>query len=179
MRWQGKNIGLTYSQITEFTQEELYDYLRNKERNLQYLCVSKELHQDGGTHYHVHLQYSKKKDIKNDKYYDFKDKHPSIEALEHPDAWNHYIKKENQIMETTAYLPDEFDPFQFARLNDYETFIRECMKKRVSAQYASMIWSHVNTVCYEVTEETDVQGTMSPLLSIVDVRMPRKSYPLS
>lgn len=175
MRWQGKNFGLTYSQVTEFTRKELYDEL-SKQKNLEYLCVSEERHADGGTHFHVHIQYTKRKDIKNPNYFDFKGKHCSIETLVEPDAWNTYIKKDNNYEENQDYDKAEFDPFEFGRNNDYESFLKECMKKKISAQYASMIWSHINAVCYEVTEDSSIEGTMSPMLSIVDIKMPRKSY---
>lgn len=179
MRFQGKDIGLTYSQANGLLQIEVITRIK-KERNLDYYCVSSELHQDGGIHYHVHLQYSKIKDIKNEKYFNIikgeKEYHPSIEVLKHPTSWNTYVKKDNIFVESGSYQEvSEFDPFTFARNNDYEPFLKQCIKKRISATYAQMIWNHVKSIVFEVTTETEIKGTISPILAIINIQQERRS----
>lgn len=179
MRFQGTEFGLTYSQANGLLQIEVINKIK-KEKNLQYWCVSSELHEDGGIHYHAHLQYSKKKDIKNPRYFDIakpeKTFHPSIEVVQHPTSWNTYVKKDGTFVESGTYEEvSEFNPFTYARTSNYEEFITTCLKKRISATYAQMIWNHVKTVTFEVTATTEIEGTIDPILAIVDVKCPRKS----
>jgi len=175
MRICGHNIGLTYSQANGLTQMALVQRIK-KEKMLDYYCIASELHQDGGLHYHCQLVYKQRKDIKNQAYFDIGNYHPSIEAIQHPKSWNTYIKKDNLFVESGEFIfdDDEFDPFAFARANEFEVFIKACLKKRISAQYAQLIWNHVNTVCFEVTADTPIGGTISSILSILDVRCPGK-----
>lgn len=175
MRISGKHIGLTYSQANGLTQMQVLQRVK-KEKNLDYYCIATELHQDGGIHYHVQLVYKQRKDIKNHKYYDIGNFHASLEAIQHPKSWNTYIKEDGIFTESGEFVfdDDEFDPFAFARVNEFETFIKTCLKKRISAQYAQLIWNHVNSVCFEVTEDTAIGGTISGLLNIIECRVPGK-----
>ena len=175
MRFQGTHFGLTYSQANGLLSSTIVERLK-KEKNLRYYCISQEKHQDGGIHYHVHLEYSRRKDVKNETYFDIDGKHPSIEVVKHPTSWNTYCKKDGDFIESGEFKEElDFDPFQIARSSNYEDFVKTCIKKRISATYAQMIWNHVKTVTFEVTDETEIKGTITPLLQILDVRQERKS----
>lgn len=131
MRFQGKNFGLTYSQANGLLLSTLVERIK-KEKNLHYYCVSTEKHQDGGIHYHVHLAYSRRKDIKSQTYFDIDSKHPSIEVIQHPTSWNQYCKKDGDFIESDEFQEEtSFEPFELARTSSYEEFIKACIKHKL------------------------------------------------
>lgn len=162
MRWQGKQFSLTYSQANVITnKEELYQHLL-KEKHLEYLCVAEELHQDGGRHYHAHIIYSRRKDIKNSRYYDFKQIHPNIQITDKPTSWNNYIKEDKNFVENTAYSEqEEFDLFDSARRLDYEDYIRQCVENRIQPTYATLAWNYTHTVDTTIDEQDEILGSVS------------------
>jgi len=111
-RVQSKSFSLTYPQSAGLSKEELLEHLK-KEKNVEYICVSEEQHEDGQPHLHVHIKYSKRKDIKNQKHYDLKEKHPNIQATQDDEDWNKYVKKtissslEKLNWTTYMILPDK------------------------------------------------------------------------
>ena len=71
-RIYAKKIFLTYSQVhPQLTHQHLLEQLKNKlnQTNLNYV-IGKEIHQDGGIHYHAILTVSEKYQIRNPKQLD-------------------------------------------------------------------------------------------------------------
>lgn len=74
-RIQSKNIFLTYSNVEQqgwdaFTKEELLEFLSSKCPG-GYVIVCQEQHEDGSPHFHAVMQFRRKPDIRNSRFFDF------------------------------------------------------------------------------------------------------------
>lgn len=178
-----EHFRLTYSQVTnnEFTKEAFIEHFK-QERNIRYICICKEAHQDGGVHFHAHLFYKPRKDIRNARYFDFKEQHCNILKADNPEGWNRYCKglvekKEGvtpDFIEWGTFEEDE-TIYQKARsMGSREQFMAECLNKRIPFQYAADAWNSARLVDTTIEEDYDHQGTITSILSIIDPRVPRK-----
>jgi len=68
-RMQAKTFFLTYPKCT-MDKKVAMDQLKGKRDGLSYGLCAREMHEDGEPHIHAVLQYDKKVDIVNEKYYD-------------------------------------------------------------------------------------------------------------
>lgn len=98
-RYNAKTCLLTWK--THLNKEDLAKWLRNKlERaELNYLVIGHETGESGYEHTHAFWQCKKKKDIKNCRFFDWGDIHPSMEAAsseEHRDNQSIYPKKQDK-----------------------------------------------------------------------------------
>lgn len=171
-RVQSKSFSLTYPQSAGLTKEELLEHLK-KEKNVEYICVSEEQHEDGQPHLHVHIKYSKRKDIKNQKHFDLKEKHPNIQATQDDEDWNKYVKKDNNFIEFGEVELDNL--YDIARQKDHDEFYEVCRKKRISYQYAKEAWDSTRKVDTTLTNESEIQGTYDPRMGWIDLNQPTKS----
>lgn len=92
-RLQAKHILLTYSQCT-LTKPELLDFL-SKLPNADKILISSERHQDGSPHLHAYFSFSKKPDIRNERFFDTHGYHPNIKGQAKASAIQ-YITKEDK-----------------------------------------------------------------------------------
>jgi len=154
-RAQGKSFSLTYPQSTGITKEELLDHFK-LERNIEYICISEEHHQDTNPHLHCHLKYSKKKDIKNESYFDFKQHHPNIQITRNDEEWNKYIKKDNNFIEYGSIELDNL--YEIANQNNHDEYFEICRKKKISFQYAKEAWDSTRKVDTTINEADEIAG---------------------
>lgn len=174
-RFQGKQFALTYPQANNITLNALFEQLK-QERNLNYLCVAKEAHQEQGIHFHCHLVFSRRKDVRNNRYFDFCDNHPNIQIVKRPKEWNHYCKKEGEFLEHGSFEEaSDYDIFDSARRDDYETFIREAIANRVPPQYATIAWNHAHQVDTTITDNMEIPGRVNELLNWYEAPIQLKS----
>lgn len=72
-RFNGKNLGLTYSQC-ELDMKKLKQAFEqlNKERklNIDKMVIGQEQHQNGGRHFHIYLHFAVKRDIRDQRFFD-------------------------------------------------------------------------------------------------------------
>lgn len=168
---------LTYSQANNetITKEFLLEHFK-KEKNIKYICVAKEFHQDQGTHYHVHLRYDPRKDVRNDKYFDIPGiNHPNILKADNPDGWNKYVKEDGDFIEFGTYEQQDFDLYQSARTNDHDTFFELARSKKICYQYAMEAWRSTQQVDSTINVEDEIKGTYNELLNYYDVNIPNKT----
>ncbi|QCX35057.1 replication-associated protein [Blackfly DNA virus 19] len=92
-RLSAKNISLTYAQVVTFTKEELFEHLLSLDP--AFLIVSQETHKDGGLHFHCLFTGTRKLEIKNPRYFDFRGAHPNTQGTRNKRAWLEYLKKED------------------------------------------------------------------------------------
>ena len=170
-RVASKSFSLTYPQSNTLNKEELLEHLK-KEKNLKYVCVSEEQHQDGNKHFHVHLLYDKRKDIKNEKYFDYKERHPNIQATKDNDEWNKYIKKDNDFIEFGQF--ESSNLYERARTKSHEEYYEECRKEQIPFQYAKEAWDYSKKVDTTINEEDEIPGTFDGRLGWIDFSNPHK-----
>jgi len=136
---QSKHISLTYSnmeqQDTRFTKEELFEHLKAIP-NVDYVLVSQEAHQDGNTHYHSYVRFSKKPDIRSSRFFDFHGCHPNIQATKKVQAWKTYVKKDGDWLEHPAHQTI-FDACKAFQLQEW---IEHCINQKIGYPYMEKIW---------------------------------------
>jgi hypothetical protein len=92
-RINARNFSLTYPQCRALRETAL-EYL--KKLAPKGILIAQESHMDGAPHLHVLIQFSNKKNIKNNKYFDFLNYHPNIQATKNVKAWMEYITKDDK-----------------------------------------------------------------------------------
>jgi len=99
-RIDAKNFSLTYPQCTA-SKEAVLDFLQTMSPN--YICVSKEQHADGNPHIHAAISFETKKNLRNERYFDFNEFHPNIQSTRNMDQWINYIKKGGDFIEIGTF----------------------------------------------------------------------------
>lgn len=164
-------FSLTYPQCT-LDKSTLLDKLK-LEKNVEYICISRELHEDGNPHLHAHIQFSKRKDIKNPRYFDFQGFHCNIQATKDSNAWNKYIKEDEDFLEYGT-REEDFDLYQSARSMHHDDFFEKCRIKKVCFQYAMEAWRACQKVDNTLTTES-FEGTYAQQFNWYDISIPNKT----
>lgn len=99
-----KNIFLTYAQ-SDFTKEETKDFLTQL-LEPTYIIVARELHQDGMPHIHAYCALENPVRTRNERYFDYKTRHPNIVSPRNIKKTVEYIKKGGDFIEEGT-LPTE------------------------------------------------------------------------
>lgn len=92
-RLAAKNHFLTYPRC-DAAPNDLLLYLQSLEHPISWAVVCRELHQDGTPHMHAVIGYASKRDIRNNRYYDWNGHHPSIEGCRNVQQSIAYVKKD-------------------------------------------------------------------------------------
>ena len=130
------------------------------EKSVEEVIVSKELHQDGNTHYHVYAKFSRKKDIRNNRYFDYKGIHPNIQSCRNILAWKQYIKKDGDFIS----YPDSQSIFDYCKASNYQQWIEYCITERIQAWYCTKIWEMCHVPRENTISAPPSEGIMCPAL---------------
>lgn len=139
-RCNAKNFFLTYPQAVNIeTKDELLQFLLSRRQSVAYLIVAKELHEDGNQHYHAMIQYSKRFDLRDDKYFDYKGHHPNIQKVKSVDATKVYIKKDEDYIEYGGSTLHQ----KCADMNrpDWEEY---CIANGIQYAFCKSIWKRMH-----------------------------------
>lgn len=107
-RLRGSKLFITYSQA-KGNKEDLLAFLDSKVPVDEYV-IAKELHKDGGTHFHCYLGLNKSIDIKNPRFFDWNTQHPKFEVAKSASRVCRYAKKDGDFITNMT-----FDIFERAR----------------------------------------------------------------
>lgn len=109
-RCNAKKFSLTYPQSGEGipTKEGLFEFLTNT--GARYVLVARELHEDGGVHYHAVVEFAVKRNITRAGFFDYGGHHCNVQGTKDAVAWRRYCKKGGDWIETK----ETFD------IDDYE-----------------------------------------------------------
>lgn len=92
-RVNAKNYFLTYPQC-DLSSADLRDFLLTKEGDrINWMCIARELHQDGNPHFHIQIEFVSAKSIKSADYYDFRGFHPNISGTRNVKKVADYVSK--------------------------------------------------------------------------------------
>jgi len=167
-RIDAKNFFLTYSNVeqqnwTEFTKEALSDFLRSI-TGVVYVIVSKELHEDGATHFHALVKFNRKKNLRNSAFFNFGGVQANIQSCRNVPASIQYVKKDNDYIEFGGNQ-DNNDLAQICAGMDRLTWLQYCIRERIPYGYCDEIWQLVHRVRTSTIEEgEEIVGTMCPRL---------------
>ena len=113
-RCASKQFAITYPQC-DVSMRTMFDWFVSS-FHPRYLCVARELHEDGHPHLHVCAVFNSRKDVQNERYFDFKDNdkvfHPNIKKCRRVHWWDEYVKKGGDFLQTEAE-EDKFNPQLF------------------------------------------------------------------
>lgn len=100
-----RRVFLTYSQVPDgWNPQSLLDRL--EELGAKYR-VARELHQDGGIHYHAYVDFVNKRDFGRANYFDIDEHHPNIRSIwKTPEFVFDYVGKDGDIVASTVERPD-------------------------------------------------------------------------
>lgn len=98
-RLSAYTVFLTYAQSGETSKEDIRDFVTCCGKNLEYMVVAKELHEDGSPHIHVTAKFKTKLNIRAANYFDYDGIHPNVQSARN---WAHcveYCKKDGDYLE--------------------------------------------------------------------------------
>jgi len=101
-RLNTQRVFLTYAQA-DFEKQALFDFLvalrttddHNGIGTAQVL-VAQEAHQDEGIHFHCYVEFDRKINVRNERLFDFQEKHPNIQTVRSKKNVIKYCTKEDQ-----------------------------------------------------------------------------------
>lgn len=114
-RLQAKEFAITYPHC-DVSMQVMYDYYKETHKP-RYLCVCEELHEDGSPHLHVCAVFQTRKDVKNERFFDFirdgKTYHPNVKKCKKLQWWDEYVKKGGRFVqsdtEALTFNPMHYD----------------------------------------------------------------------
>lgn len=169
-RVQGKNFSLTYSNVQqqgwhEFTKEDLLNYLKTLEHS-SYALVCEEKHENGETHFHALVQFSKKRDIRNQRYFDYGNCHPNIQVTRNVKEWMEYCKKDGD------YIEDGSPPYvslvdQCKAARSKLDWLEHCVNTGIPFGYCQEMWGicHSERDVVTLDEGEEYEGAIEERLS--------------
>lgn len=129
-RLQGRHFFLTYPQCS-LGHQVLYDHLINLRvgnETPEKIAVARELHEDGGTHYHVYLGFSSKRDLRSQRHFDVGNSHPNMQACRSVKAVLKYVLKDGDYLANFDVIKPTVTAV-LERAADEKSFIVECLAK--------------------------------------------------
>lgn len=192
-RIQSKNIFLTYSNcfkqnpdiLDEFenmdacTPERMVKVMINKLMEIKsskiLMCYEKHANQSD-FHFHALLQFPKKVDIKNERFFDLFGLHPSIEACRSVMAAKTYIKKDGVFVSNyEEEESEETDYVEMAKETDRGSYLHYCMKKNLPFSYADAFWKIAHAEADTTIEDGNSEGVYkNPQLDFIVI--PEEAY---
>jgi len=166
-RVYAKNFSLTYSNIqqqeAEFSKEDLHEHLCQL-RGVTWAEVSKELHQDGNTHFHALVVFNTRTNIRDVAFFDYQGVHPNIQGCRNLQAWRNYIRKDGDFCggpddEAEGGAEDLGPRFSYCRqCTTLEEWIEYCIQEKIQHAYCKWIWDLVHAPNDPSTIEEAPQG---------------------
>lgn len=132
-RLYSKTFFLTYSQC-ELDKTQLADLLGTKGKIIK-MAIGRETHEDGNHHLHAIVQYEKKVNVRDERFFDLEGHHPSIESPRNIQASINYCCKEDTnplLLDCTTEIHADLDLYQLARDTPENEYFETCRKKKVS-----------------------------------------------
>lgn len=103
-RINARSVFLTYPQCP-LSKEELLTFLCTLKYEAQYVIVCMEKHKDGTPHLHALINFQKKIDLQNQRFFDINGYHPNIQTTKNINASITYIKKCGDYIEEGSRVP--------------------------------------------------------------------------
>lgn len=157
-RFAAKNVFLTYPFQQEPVPElqSLFDHLKTFHNlPVKYICVSRERHQDGNTHFHALLCCDRRIDTVNQRFFDFQNWHPKIEPVRSIQKSRAYVQKDGDFLEEGTI--DRKPLHALCEEMDIEQWEEYCIERGIAYAYSRSIWDRVHpSRLGTVTEETDL-----------------------
>nr|UOF79021.1 rep protein [Cressdnaviricota sp.] len=111
--------------------------------NVKYIIVCNEKHKDDTDHLHAVICFSKKRDIRNQKFFDLDDFHPNIQSVKSLPKSINYVKKDGSFCEW-GELDNKISiaptlPTYHEGMTKLE-WLTQCLSTKVPYGYADAMW---------------------------------------
>jgi len=144
-RVDAKNFAITFpaTATLPFNKHELLDYL-SALPGVVYTLVCKELHESGVPHYHALVTFSRRKNIRDPRFFDYMGAHANVQGVRNLRQWIEYVKKDGDFCEH-GDAPEITTPAEsrFPLINDFNSeisWLEACLAAKVPAGYAIRMW---------------------------------------
>nr|QBX89258.1 replication associated protein [Apis mellifera virus-2] len=106
-RFEALKAFLTYAQADLIpSKESLHTHLSSLP-NASKVIVAREEHEDGGTHYHACIQFTRKLRIRDERFFDYLGVHPNIQSVRNLKHVLAYVSKEGDFVNTGFQLESD------------------------------------------------------------------------
>lgn len=138
------------------------EHLKGLLSEIDYIVVSKELHENGDPHLHAVIIMKKKMNIKSQTFFDIEAFHPNVQSAKKLIECVKYVKKDGEFIEEGTPPKTKTNPKKLTPLNEVTTeeLFNYCVQNKVGYGYYKEELSRRHTVNNDITEETPVKGEM-------------------
>jgi len=152
----GKFLCATYPQAAPLSKDSILAFYLAK-FDISYICVSKELHEDGQPHYHVAAKFDHKTRL-GVRSCDINGCHPNLQNAKKWMAWVTYVKKDGDFLESgsnTSASRSSGTPSSVCLEHDsYLEWLDYCIDHKISHAMAKELWdlTHFDDL-YTISED--------------------------
>lgn len=151
----GKRFFLTYSQVDESITHDIVYACLGWKRNYKRCIVARELHQDGGLHYHVAVEFTERIQSRRSDFFDVGAWHPNVQNCKSWAACVRYTQKDGDVRYYDCTAEDALELGEETADTGTELFalcetsagLRDwyavAISKEVSYSWANAIWNVV------------------------------------
>ena len=140
--------------------------------------IAKEKHEDGNTHIHAYIEFTKKLQIYKENHFDIQERHPNIQAARNIQATINYVKKEKNFKEYgfEDNKTEELNLFELAKSSKSEDFYETCRKRKIPFAYADHAWKkNASTLTLNSSEPPGKICKQLDKIKLEDIDQPHKS----
>lgn len=136
---------LTYAQCT--LDLETVKFHLTLKPHVKYAIICEEKHEDGNTHFHAVISFTKKMDFRNPRHFDIESFHPKIEPVKSLAKSVNYVKKDGVFVEygarETHYTEEQVFPEFVPGMTKLE-WMSECFRVKLPYGYTMALWEELN-----------------------------------
>jgi len=168
-KFDSTSFFLTYPQSGDLEWSEIVQHLQSL-KDLDWLRVCKEQHQDGTPHHHAVGKFKARFQSRNARCFDVKGKHPNIQPIRSIAKALQYVSKDGEfhdVGDVPAGPGEDVDWMELARNNSEADFYKHALQKRLPFMYAKKFWdlgSRTQTAEIGVDYEPDLTRESIELL---------------
>jgi len=153
-RLRGKKFFFTWSQVSWTTTHADIKQKLDAIGTVEFAIIARELHADGGVHFHAAVQFERSQDRKITGHADIDGQHPNIKNKANARAWSaakEYCKKDGCFEEFGTDSEDDRELLGskidelYAQAEDFYSFLKLCLDASVPFGYCQASWNAKQT----------------------------------
>lgn len=147
-KFDSNYVFLTYPQAS-FNHNELHGFI-NSVCPTEWCRICTELHTDGNPHCHVVAKFTKRFQSRNERIFDFGERHPNIQPVRSVPKALHYVSKDGEFTDfgtipSGGTKRSAEEALSLAGDPDESKYLRACLEARVPYQYAKRLRELANS----------------------------------
>lgn len=146
---------LTYAQAGDLDWDQIINHIAQI-KDIDWLRICKELHQDGEPHYHVVGKFSGRVQSRNERLFDVEGKHPNIQQIRSIKRALQYVTKDGEFRDIGAVPAGSNEDINWVEVASHSTeadYYKLACKERLPFMYAKKFWDlGAKTPTHEVTD---------------------------